>query len=75
MHNDIIKALNSLTSIDERAKNILIMRFGLFGTNPHTLEEIGNYYGVTRERIRQIEKRALQKLKLSKVTKQLKEYL
>ena len=48
--------------LDERSKSIMIMRYGLFGGKPHTLEECGVANGVTRERVRQIEKKALQKL-------------
>ncbi|HLH51998.1 MAG TPA: RNA polymerase sigma factor RpoD [Verrucomicrobiae bacterium] len=52
-----------LTSITARERAILEMRFGLVDGNGHTLEEIGNLYNVTRERIRQIEAKALRKLR------------
>jgi RNA polymerase primary sigma factor len=52
-----------LTSITERERRILEMRFGLIDGHGHTLEEIGNLYNVTRERIRQIEAKALRKLR------------
>jgi RNA polymerase primary sigma factor len=52
-----------LTSISERERKILEMRFGLVDGYGHTLEEIGNLYNVTRERIRQIEAKALRKLR------------
>jgi len=52
-----------LTSITERERKILEMRFGLVDGYGHTLEEIGNIYNVTRERIRQIEAKALRKLR------------
>lgn len=55
--DDILKIL------DERSKDIIIKRFGLSGHEPMTLEEIGAEYNVTRERIRQIESKALKKLK------------
>jgi RNA polymerase primary sigma factor len=52
-----------LTSLSERERKILEMRFGLVDGFGHTLEEIGNMYNVTRERIRQIEAKALRKLR------------
>ena len=55
--------------------SILTLRYGLDGTSPHTLEEVGNRYGVTRERIRQIEKKALTKLSKDKYSKYLKDFL
>jgi RNA polymerase primary sigma factor len=52
-----------LASIGQRERKVLEMRFGLVDGYGHTLEEIGNLYSVTRERIRQIEARALRKLR------------
>jgi RNA polymerase primary sigma factor len=52
-----------LTSLSQRERTILEMRFGLVDGYGHTLEEIGNIYNVTRERIRQIEAKALRKLR------------
>ena len=52
-----------LTSLSKRERKILEMRFGLVDGYGHTLEEIGNLYSVTRERIRQIEAKALRKLR------------
>jgi RNA polymerase primary sigma factor len=52
-----------LTLLTERERKILSMRFGLVDGYSHTLEEIGNIYQVTRERIRQIEAKALRKLR------------
>jgi len=52
-----------LTSLSQRERKILEMRFGLVDGYGHTLEEIGNLYSVTRERIRQIEAKALRKLR------------
>ena len=52
--------LNLLT---ERERNVLEMRFGLMDGCAHTLEEIGCLYNITRERIRQIEAKALRKLR------------
>jgi len=58
-----------------REQKILKMRFGLDGERSHTLEEVGKEFGVTRERIRQIEAKALQKLKQHEKSTQLKDYL
>ena len=56
----IYKLLNELT---EREKGVLTLRFGMDDGTPRTLEEVGKYFGVTRERIRQIEGKALKKLR------------
>ncbi len=53
---------NALNYLKEKEKNVLILRFGLENKDKKTLEEIGNSYGVTKECIRQIEKRALNKI-------------
>lgn len=58
--------------LDEREKEILRQRYGLDGSEIYTLEEIGKRLKITRERVRQIEKRTLQKLR-SKYTKELKD--
>lgn len=54
-----------LTHLDRREAEILRLRFGLGGTQPHTLAEIGQRVGLTRERVRQIQKEALLKLSMS----------
>lgn len=64
-----------LSTLKPREKTILDMRFGLNGKEPCTLEEVGNYIGVTRERIRQIEAKALQKLRHPTRSKYLKDFL
>ena len=63
---DIEKALNRLSP---KQSDVIARRFGLFEMHPQTLEEIGNEYGVTRERIRQIEKKALVKLRAPSIRK------
>ena len=55
--------LNLITSLKEREKNVLTWRFGLEDIRKYTLEEIGQFYGVTKECIRQTELRAIRKLK------------
>jgi len=64
--------LNTLTY---RESEVLRLRFGLEDGHPRTLMEVGEYFGVTRERIRQIEVKALRKLKHPTRSRQLKDYL
>ena len=66
------KILSSLTPREER---VLRMRFGIGMNSDHTLEEVGQQFSVTRERIRQIEAKALRKLKHPSRSKQLKSFL
>jgi RNA polymerase primary sigma factor len=54
--------LVALAALSEREREVIELRFGLHDSLPHTLEELGARYGVTRERVRQIEHRALRKL-------------
>lgn len=72
LKGDVGGVLNLLTP---REQKILKMRFGLDGEWAHTLEEVGKEFGVTRERIRQIEAKALMKLRKSRDSKKLKDYL
>lgn len=67
-NQNLLKCLDNLT---EREKDILLLRFGFIDGTPHTLEDIGLRYNLTRERIRQIEAKSLQKLKKSKSVRQL----
>ena len=64
-----------ISTLSDREQKIIKMRFGIGGERPHTLEEVGAEFSVTRERIRQIEAKALSKLKKHKDTKKLYEYL
>jgi RNA polymerase primary sigma factor len=64
--------LNTLT---EREKGILELRFGISGGYPHTLEEVGREFGVTRERIRQIQEKAILRLRHPSRSKNLRYYL
>jgi RNA polymerase primary sigma factor len=64
-----------LGALSEREQKILKMRFGLDDGKSHTLEEVGQEFSVTRERIRQIEAKALTKLRKHKDVKKLHEYL
>ena len=64
-----------LSSLSERERDVLKLRFGLEDGHPHTLEEVGKKFNVTRERIRQIEAKALRKLKHPSRSKILKDFL
>jgi RNA polymerase primary sigma factor len=64
-----------LGSLDEREMKVLSLRFGLMGETPKTLEEVGKIFNVTRERIRQIEAKALRKLRHPSRRKKLQDYL
>ena len=65
------KILDGLTP---KERKILEMRHGLVDRICHTLEEVGKEFGVTRERIRQIEAKALEKIRLHDYAEQLKNY-
>ena len=52
-----------LETLDDREKRILILRFGIANSEPHTLEEVAQQFGITRERVRQIEAAALKKIR------------
>lgn len=67
--------LASLEDLDDREKNVVRMRFGLDGEQPRTLEEVGKHFGVTRERVRQIEARTMAKLRHPHRSQQLRDYL
>lgn len=62
-------------ALSDREAKVLEMRFGLNSARPMTLEEVGQFFGVTRERIRQIEAKALRKLRHPSERKQLRDYL
>ncbi len=64
-----------LNMFSEKEKMILKLRFGLDGMEPHTLEEVGKILKLTRERVRQIEKSVLEKLRSMKITLELQSFL
>jgi RNA polymerase primary sigma factor len=64
-----------LTTLGPREARILRLRFGLQDGHNYTLEEVGQKFGLTRERIRQIEKQALQRLRHPRRSRRLKDYL
>lgn len=66
---------SALTSLSDREREVLELRFGLKDGKDHTLEEVSNFFDVTRERIRQIEAKALRKLRHPSRSRQLRDYL
>ena len=72
LHEQLMEVLLTLT---EREQKVLRLRFGLDDGRPRTLEEVGKQFNVTRERIRQIEAKALRKLRQPSRSKKLKDYL
>ncbi|MBX9669990.1 MAG: sigma-70 family RNA polymerase sigma factor [Candidatus Obscuribacterales bacterium] len=72
MSDDVRKVLSVLTP---REREVLILRFGLNDGKPRTLEQVGRLVGITRERTRQIELKALRFLRQSQASDQLKDYL
>ena len=67
--------LIALEELDDREKDVVRMRFGLDGGQPRTLEEVGRHFGVTRERVRQIEARTMAKLRHPHRSQKLRDYL
>ena len=63
-----------LGTLTEREADVLRMRFGMYDGRTHTLEEVGQIFGVTRERIRQIENKAIRKLRHPSRTKKIKDF-
>jgi RNA polymerase primary sigma factor len=66
---------NALTLLTDREREVLELRFGLKDGKDHTLEEVSSFFEVTRERIRQIEAKALRKLRHPSRSRQLRDYL
>lgn len=66
---------NALASLDKREAEVIRLSFGIGSNQKATLEEIGDKFNLTRERIRQIKENALRKLRVSKKSKKLKDYL
>ncbi|TRZ48173.1 RNA polymerase sigma factor RpoD [bacterium] len=66
---------SALSTLTEREKKILVLRFGVVDGTPRTLEEVGNVFKVTRERVRQIEAKALKKLRHPTRSRKLRTFL
>jgi RNA polymerase primary sigma factor len=66
---------NALAALTDREREVLELRYGLIDGKDHTLEEVGQYFKVTRERIRQIEAKALRKLRHPTRSRDLRDYL
>jgi RNA polymerase primary sigma factor len=75
--NEVLKEIMEeiLGSLNAREGRVLQLRFGLVDGQPHTLEEVGQKFGVTRERVRQIEAAALRKLRHPRRSRRLKDFL
>ena len=69
------KIEKDLENLTQKEREVLELRFGLLDGKDHTLEEVSDYFSVTRERIRQIEAKALRKLRHPTRSKPLKDYL
>ena len=72
LKDEISEVLSTLT---EREEKVIRLRFGLEDGKSRTLEEVGQMFGVTRERIRQIEAKALRKLRHPSRSRKLKDYM
>lgn len=70
-----MQLMEVLDTLSDREKKVLMLRFGLEDGRPRTLEEVGKEFNVTRERIRQIEAKALRKLRHPSRSKKLRDYL
>ncbi len=76
VEEELHKQLESLMNVlDEREKEIIKHRYGLEGVEPKTLNEVGEMLGISRERVRQLENRALKKLRALAMKKHLKDFL
>lgn len=72
LHDQLMDVIKSLT---EREQKVILLRFGLEDGKPRTLEEVGKVFGITRERIRQIEAKSLRKLRNPSKVRRLKDFL
>ena len=72
LRDEVLRVLNNLT---QREREVIMLRFGLEDDQDHTLEEVGKRLKVTRERVRQIEERAIRKLRHPQSSRLLKDYL
>ena len=76
VEHDVLKhVMGMLQTMDQREATVLRMRFGIGEHSDHTLEEVGQDFEVTRERIRQIEAKALRKLRHPARSKRLRSFM
>ncbi|TVQ52912.1 MAG: RNA polymerase sigma factor, RpoD/SigA family [Spirulina sp. DLM2.Bin59] len=73
MRQEIWEVLSDV--LTEREKDVITLRYGLNSSQPHTLEEVGGIYNITRERVRQIQSKAMRKLRRPQVARRLKGWL
>lgn len=74
LHNDLLNIIKKETT-SQRNFEMMLMRFGLDTGSPKTLEEVGDYYGITRERVRQIESKVMKAFKKTTNKRKLQGYL
>ena len=67
--------MEALECLDEKERTIIISRYGLYGKEPKTLEDTGKELNITRERVRQIQIKAIKKLACLNLSKELKSFL
>ena len=72
MREELLEVLETLS---KREQTVILLRFGFVDGRSWTLEEVGKLYHVTRERIRQIEGRAIKRLRQRRGVKELREYI
>lgn len=73
MHQEIVSVLSDVLS--EREKEVIVLRYGLASSKAHTLEEVGKIFELSRERVRQIQTKAMRKLRRPQVARRLKGWL
>ncbi|AFZ52636.1 RNA polymerase sigma factor, RpoD/SigA family [Cyanobacterium aponinum UTEX 3222] len=73
MHQEIVSVLSDVLS--EREKEVIVLRYGLASSKAHTLEEVGKIFDLSRERVRQIQTKAMRKLRRPQVARRLKGWL
>ena len=73
-YNQVQAAYDAYMTLTEREADVLKMRFGMYDGRTHTLEEVGQIFGVTRERIRQIENKAIRKLRHPSRAKKIRDF-
>ncbi len=61
--------------LTDREKEVIALRYGLSSEQPHTLEEVGGMFNLSRERVRQIQSKAMRKLRRPQVARRLKSWL